>query len=410
MLSDIKKTLKEHYYDKNYHGIDLDTRFKEAEKRINTYEFNAQIFREIAMLVMEFDDSHTRFIPPSRANRVEYGFTLQMIGDKCFVVQVKNGSDAEKQGITPGDQILSIGTAKVVPTRDSLWKINYLIYQLDPRESLLVTLRDMSGIERSVTVAASFKTQNERREEAERNRKKRLEDPYKCIPINNGVIACRLESFSIEQKYIDRMMDDASKHQKLILDLRGNRGGYVKVMQRLIGYFFDREIPIGTMVMRNKSLERSAKPVKGKIFNGNIIVLTDSNSGSASEVFARVMQIQKRGTIVGDVSAGAVMTSYLISMTNARGVPGMETLSGFALNVTISDLIMSDGSRLEKVGVIPDHLVGPSPAALSGKNDPVLAYSASLFGASLSSEKAATFNFRIKNIEEDADKEEDGEN
>ena len=69
MLDDIKDLIKERYYDKNYRGMDIDAKFKEAKEKIKKLEYNAQIFSVIAGLVLEFRDSHTRFYPPNRANR-----------------------------------------------------------------------------------------------------------------------------------------------------------------------------------------------------------------------------------------------------------------------------------------------------------------------------------------------------
>lgn len=94
MLKEIKGVIKEHYYDKNFKGIDIDVKFKEASERIKTLNTNAQIFRVIAPVLLELNDSHTRFQPPGRSYRVKYGFTMQMVGNDCFVVDVKKGSDA----------------------------------------------------------------------------------------------------------------------------------------------------------------------------------------------------------------------------------------------------------------------------------------------------------------------------
>lgn len=207
------------------------------------------------------------------------------------------------------------------------------------------------------------------------------------------------------------MMDEVENHNKLILDLRGNRGGYVKIEEYLTGYFFDKDVKIADFIMRDKTKERIAKTQKDKVLKGELIVLIDSNSASASEVFSRVIQLDKRGKIIGDVSAGAAMTSVQIGMANVRGSGGFETYSFFGMNVTIADLIMSDGNRLENVGVIPDVAIGPTSNALLNRTDPILAYSADLFGAKLTDAEAGTFHFLIpKSEDEDEEESDDGEN
>ncbi len=401
MLGQIKDMMEQYYFDKKYKGIDIDKRFKETAAKIKTLETNAQIFRVIAALLLEFDDSHTRFYPPGRTNRVEYGFTMQMIGNNCFVVDVKKGSDAEKQGMKVGDQILKIGQYNV--DRDTLWQLNYFIYQLEPMPVLPVTLGETPEKSRSIGVLASFKSLEERKKEAEARRKEVRENPVKCSKVSAALTACKLRSFVVEKKSIDEMMKQAVTGSKLILDLRGNRGGYVKIEEYLAGHFFDREIKIADMITRNKTSERFAKPVSDRQFKGELVVLVDSNSASASEVFARLIQIEKRGKIVGDVSAGAVMTSYNMSMAIDRGAPGFQTITPFGLNLTVADLIMSDGNRLEKIGVVPDHPVGPTPFAIANKNDPILAYAVGLLGEKLSSEDAGKLEFLYKRTEADDD-------
>lgn len=409
MLNEIKELIEQRYYDKKYRGIDLDERFKIARERVKTLDTNWQIFRAIAQVVLEFNDSHTRFYPPNRANRVEYGFSMQMIGNNCFVTDVKKGSDAEAKGLKTGDLIAGIG--KLAPTRDNLWQINYLLYALDPQSSIALRVLSPDKTAKEILINSSFKSIEERRKEAEKRRKEKKENPYKCQKINPETVACKLESFSVDKKYVDRMMKEVEGHAKLILDLRGNGGGYVKIEEYLTGHFFDRDVKIADFVMRDKTRERIAKTQTGKVFKGDLIVLIDSNSASASEVLARVVQLEKRGKIVGDVSAGAVMTSNFVTMENARGVSDFQTFSFFGMNITVADLIMSDGNRLENVGVIPDYPVGPTGKALFDKSDPILAYAAALVGAKISPEDAGKFYFLAKKAEdEDAEESDDGEN
>lgn len=402
MLDEIKEIIKLRYYDKNYRGINLDERFKIAAERIKKMDTNSQVFRVIAQVVLEFNDSHTRFYPPNRANRVEYGFSVQMIGNNCFVVDVKKGSDAEAKGLKAGDIIVGIGNYGL--TRETLWRINYLLYALDPQESIKVFVLNPDRTEWEIEIKAAFKTIEEREKEAKKKRKEKQENPYKCREINTETIACRLETFSVDKKHIDKMMKEVGEHKKFILDLRGNGGGYVKIEEYLTGYFFDRDVKVATFIERNQTKERIAKTQKEKVYKGDLVVLIDSDSASASEVFSRVIQLENRGKIVGDISAGAVMTSNFITMANERGVPGMETISFFSINLTVADLIMRDGKRLENVGVIPDYPVGPTGKALFEKTDPVLSYSAGLLGAKLTPEDAGKFYFLTKKSE-DADEE-----
>ncbi len=404
MVKDIRKVIEENYFDPNFRGIDIKAKFKAAEEEIKTLETNSQIFRVIASLLLEFNDSHTRFFPPDRANRTEYGFALQMVGPTCFVVAVKKGSDAEAKGLKVGDVVTKLGPYPV--NRDSLWVLNYMIYHLEPQPALPVSVIRADGSEERILVQSKVVPFKDVQKEVAERRKKKREDPYKCAKLSSAVITCRLETFSVDKKFIDRMMTEVQGHQKFIFDLRGNRGGYVHINQYLTGHFFDREVKTADMVLRKKTETRIAKPVKKNQFRGELIVLIDSDSASASEVFSRVMQIEKRGKVVGDVSAGAVMTSIGFQMMNQRGSYDFMTVSVYGLNVTVADVIMSDGQRLEHIGVIPDHPVGPTAQALIERSDPVLSFAASLFGHEITPEEAGKLGF-LKSKEEDEEDEKD---
>jgi C-terminal processing protease CtpA/Prc len=115
-------------------------------------------------------------------------------------------------------------------------------------------------------------------------------------------------------------------------------------------------------------------------------VLIDSESGSAAELFARVVQLEKRGTVIGDRSAGAVMRAKLYGHEL-----GADTIIPYGVMITEADIIMTDGKSLEHTGVVPDETKIPTPTDLADRRDPVLAYAMALLGVKISSEKAGEF-------------------
>ena len=115
-------------------------------------------------------------------------------------------------------------------------------------------------------------------------------------------------------------------------------------------------------------------------FKGQIVVLIDSDSASASEVLACVMQLEKRGTVLGDSSSGKVMRSRL--HVHQMGV---DTVLTYAASVTDADILMSDGKSLEGVGVVPDEISLPTARDLRDHEDPVLSRAASMLGVRLDS-------------------------
>ena len=67
MLKIIKEDISKHYYDPTFHGIDLNARFKLAESKMKLTKSNAEVFGVIAQVLLNFNDSHTTFIPPQKA-------------------------------------------------------------------------------------------------------------------------------------------------------------------------------------------------------------------------------------------------------------------------------------------------------------------------------------------------------
>lgn len=390
MLQTMKQDIKKHYYDPNFHGMDLDARFKAAEEKIKTATSLGQLFGIIAQAMVDLNDSHTRFIPPPRTTSTEYGWQMQMVGDKCYAVAVKPGSDAEMKGLKEGDEIISVNG--VGPNRNTLWKMLYFYYTLAPRESMRVVAQSPNSEPRELDIIAKVKqgkktvdlTSYDEYTKALREAQSEsriFADRY--VENADGVFIWKMNEFDLSEADVDEMMNKVRNRKALILDLRGNGGGAIKTLLRLISHFFDKEVKVGDDQRRKETKPMLAKKRGEKPFTGQLVVLVDSGSGSSSEIFARVIQLEKRGTVVGDQTAGAVMTSLLHGHQL-----GVDIIVPYAASVTDSNLVMTDGKSLEGTGVTPDELRLPTAADLTAKRDPVLSHAASLIGLKLDPEKA----------------------
>lgn len=389
MLKMVKDDIKKNYYDPTFRGMDLEARFKTSEQKINEATSLAQVLGIIAQTLIELEDSHTFFIPPSRSYSVEYGWKMQMIGDKAYVVAVKPGSDAEAKGLKEGDEVFSIDGFG--PRRENIWKINYSYHSLRPRSGVALAITKPDGRELQLDVMAKVKqgkrvldlTDNDlfnliRKEETE----SRLQR-HRYVTSDPRLAIWKMPAFDLEPHKVDDLMGKFKKSKGLVLDLRGNSGGYELTLLRLIGNFFDREIKVGDLKRRKESKPIVARSRGEDVFPGKLVVLIDSESGSAAELFARVVQLEKRGTVIGDRSAGAVMRSK----TQSHQI-GIDVVAFFGVSVTDADIAMTDGKSLERIGVTPDETKIPTPGDLAAKRDPVLAYAVSLLGGKMTPEAA----------------------
>ena len=156
-----------------------------------------------------------------------------------------------------------------------------------------------------------------------------------------------------------------------------------EALASVVRALFDHDIKMGDRVLRKDTKPMIVKR-HGEAFQGKLVVLVDHGSASASELLARVVQLEHRGTVIGDRTAGAVMESILHPEWQASNTE--RTFYGFS--ITQANLVMGDGKSLEKIGVIPDELLIPSAADLAAGRDPVLSHAADLCGARLDAVEA----------------------
>ena len=396
MLNNIKNSVKKNYYDASYHGIDLDARFKKAEERLDVVTSVGQAYAAIAQVLVDFNDSHLFFLPPATTVDVEYGFRMKMVGDKAFVTSVKPKSDAEQKGLRAGDQILSFEGFK--PNRKELWKMQYYYYTLSPRTSLrLQVLRPGADAPEEVAFAAKVTTKKRTLDLTTHDLNELIREmdndaarpAHYYIKVGDTVI-WKMMTFSVEPSQIAQIMNsEVKKGKDLIIDLRGNGGGYVKTFEELAGFLFDKDMKIADRKGREEK-KKENQPImlksRGKDhFPGKLVVLIDHQSGSASEIFARLVQLEKRGVVIGDTSAGAVMQSIAYPFTMTAGI-NKEIYYG--ASITNADVIMSDGKSIEHVGVIPDEVILPTAEDIRNGRDPVLSRAVEILGGKLPPEVA----------------------
>ncbi len=370
ILKIVKSEIKKNYYDQNFHGIDLEARFQAAEEKLSTATSTTQSLGIIAQVVVDFNDSHLFLLPPETGWKVDYGWRSTFYGDKCIITDVKPGSDAEAKGIKSGDQLLAIGTFKV--NRKEMWKVQYYYNTISKRKGMNMTVVSPGSTEpktldiaselkkgpRVVTFNSYFRLDDDFYNEEN--------DKHRFIKVG-GINIWRMPGWDFDPSVSDSLIGRINDGTSIIMDLRGNGGGYVKSLEAIAGYFVDKDIQIAELKGRKKMDPQMAKTRGEKRYKGKLVVLIDSESASASEIFARFVQLEKLGVVMGDVSSGAVMQSQTFDEEM-----GTDNIVPFAISITNADVIMKDGVSIEHIGVTPDVLILPTPADIAAGRDPVM--------------------------------------
>ena len=148
---------------------------------------------------------------------------------------------------------------------------------------------------------------------------------------------------------------------RIILDLRGNPGGYVTAAKAIASEF----IKDGTIFWEEDADgKQTATPASGQGLATSdaikVVVLIDKGSASASEIVAGALQDTKRATVVGETSFGKGTVQQWIQLQD-----------GAALKLTIAKWLTPDKHWIHHVGIIPDVPV-TTPVDAGPDNDPVL--------------------------------------
>lgn len=341
MLHQTIKTVEKNYYEPGLNGIDLKAREKEAEGRIAEAPNLSVALGAIAWVIDGLNDSHTRFIPPMRPYRTEVDWKVVSIGERCFISAVRPGSDAEAQGLKQGDELLAMDGFRV--NRESLAKVQYAFNVLAPHSAheLVVVSpgqepRKVVAQVKSVALPRNLESADDWMQLVRKSELDNEAAQPRWVEFNKDVLIFKLPGFYLSDGQIDSMFKSAQNHKTLVLDLRNDPGGAEEVLLEMLGHLFDHDIKVFDRVTR-----KGRKPVIAKTrnhqFKGKLIVLLNSGSASCSELFARTIQLEKRGLVIGDRSAGKVMESQYFNQ-----VEGAESVAMYAVQITVGNLIMPD--------------------------------------------------------------------
>lgn len=363
-LSSAYDAVKRGYFDAAFRGLNIDSLHDVAREDLSRAKSTQQRYRAIARFLEAFDDSHTWFVARDRIGLWDYHIGYRFYGESAFITKVDLGSQAESAGVRRGDEIVQFAGKAL--TRENHYKVISDFVAADSIPPLQLTVKGLDGGLSTLILTADtmeirrMRGSNFRRLYAQALDSSRLATSHLQVSIADSVFVWRLPHFAMVDRGLGDVTKRARQHPVLIMDLRGNPGGSIETLTKLLGHFVDRELVVGDLHLRTARERFTAKPNKDRI-NSRMFVLTDSETGSAAEVFARLLQLQRKATLIGDRTAGAVMASQYF--------PSDEDMGAY---VTVSDFVLYNGERLENVGVTPDIPAIETGRHIAAGGDPVL--------------------------------------
>lgn len=264
------------------------------------------------------------------------GVYVGVKNDKVTVISPVDGSPAEKAGLKSDDVIIAVNGQKV---GSDVEKTTTLIGG-KKKEEVTLTIERNGGKPFDVKVMRDvIKTQSVK---------------GKMLDGNTGYIQLTSFNAGVTEDLKKEIETLKSKGMKgLIIDLRGNPGGYLKEAVGVASQF----IPKGELITYTvDKYDNKAEEVSvGGIAEGMpLVVLVDNGSASASEVVTGALRDYKAATIVGTNTFGKGIVQAPV-----------EFKDGGALKVTISKYYTPNGENIHHKGIKPDYEVEPSKEAMS---------------------------------------------
>ncbi len=300
-----------------------------------------RVYGAIKGMVDSEEDPYTTFFTPEETKNFETeikgsfeGVGME-VGKKDGVITVVSpiiGGPAEKAGVKSGDKIIKINDKVTVDM-----SIDEAVKMIRGQKGTEVRLQVYrNGLDKPLDFKLIRDTIN-------------LPTLDKFYDKNTNIYTIKIYSFSEQLNNLFKTaIQDFSKSNsdKLIIDLRGNPGGYLGSAVNISSYF----IPAGKVVVSQdygskqkvEYLRSSGfELLKNKKFK--MVVLVDGGSASASEIVAGALQDYKLATIVGEKTFGKGSVQEYMKLTKDT-----------ALKITIARWLTPNGNSISVSGLTPD--------------------------------------------------------
>lgn len=246
-------------------------------------------------------DPHSVYIPIEEHKSIEekmngkfvgVGIQFRMLNDTLIVLNTIKGGPSEKAGLRAGDRIL-------VANKDTVFGKNFtndsIVRKLKGKKNSVVNLTVYRKSQNSIS---SFKVIRD---------DVLLKSIDAAYLIKDDIGYIKLRSFvatSYDEFHKELLKLKSKGMQVLILDLRGNSGGFIGVTTKIIDEFLsDKKLIVFTKDNKGE-VNNIYATYKGKFEDGKIYVLIDEETASASEILAGALQDNDKGIIVGRRSFG----------------------------------------------------------------------------------------------------------
>jgi carboxyl-terminal processing protease len=224
---------------------------------------------------------------PLNGNFDGIGVQFNLLRDSIIIVEPLPGGPSEKVGIRAGDRILTINQEKVTGMKISTTgvrsrlmgpkgtKVNITVFRKGEKALLDFTIiRDKIPI---YSLDASYMLDKE-----------------------TGYIKLNKFAATTEKEFSDAVATlKKSNMQNMVLDLRGNGGGYMLAATALADKFFSDQKLLVYLKGRKTPRQDYKSAGSGSLASARVVILTDEGSASASEILAGAIQDWDRGVIMG---------------------------------------------------------------------------------------------------------------